>query len=101
MSILVVGSVAFDSVETHTSQKKQFLMLRIIMEFYRYAREAFQKGADVLAMDKLPVLEAVSRAKLISEEELARFDEILEKAREETAGLAPAEEPVTENESAT
>ena len=92
---------AFDSVDTYTSQKKQFLMLRTIMEFYRCAREAFQKGADVLAMDKLPVLEAVSRAKLIPEEELNRFEEILEQAGKETADLAATEAPVTEDESTT
>ena len=92
---------AFDSLDTYTSHKKQFLMLRNIIEFYRHARKVFEAGADVEEIGKLPVLERISRAKLIPEEEPEQFDAILEQARKELDGLAVADAPQTENGNAT
>ncbi len=84
---------AFDAVDTYTSQRKQFLMLRNIMAFYRHARTVFEKGADVEALAKLPILEDISRSKLIGEEDLEKFDEVLEKAKKELDGLAVENKP--------
>jgi len=78
---------AFDPIDTYTSQKKQFLMLRNIVLFYRKARKAFEAGADVEEIAKLPVLEAIARSKLIPEDDLDQFDAILERADKELAGL--------------
>jgi V/A-type H+-transporting ATPase subunit A len=91
---------AFDEVDTYTSPEKQFLMLRNIVHFYRHARRAFEAGADVEDIARTPVLERIARAKLISEEELEHFDEILEQARRELDGLAVTPAARTEGESA-
>ena len=92
---------AFDPVDTYTSQKKQFLMLRNIILFYRRAREVFERGAEVEEIGKLPVLERVARSKLIDEDQLTELDDILEQARKELDGLSVAEEEEAENESTT
>jgi len=91
---------AFDSIDTYTSGKKQFLMLRNIILFYHKAREVFEKGAEVEAISTLPVLERVSRSKFIDEDKLEEFDDILEQARRELDGLAVSEESQPEDESA-
>ena len=91
---------AFDSIDTYTSGKKQFLMLRNIILFYHKAREVFEEGAEVQAISTLPVLERVSRSKFIDEDKLEEFDEILEQARRELDELAVSEESQSEDESA-
>ncbi len=87
---------AFDSIDTYTSGKKQALMLRNILEFYHKAEEVFQKGAEVAAICELPVLEPISRSKLVDEENLKEFETILEQARKELAELVVSEESEAE-----
>jgi len=91
---------AFDSIDTFTSHKKQFLMLRNIILFYHRARKVFDTGAGVEQIEKLPVLEKISRSKFIAEDALTEFDDILEQARTELDGLAVAEDSETESENA-
>ena len=92
---------AFDSIDTYTSHKKQFLMLRNIILFYHRAREVFDAGAQVEQIEKLPALERISRSKFVAEDKLGEFDEIFEQARGELDGLAVAEDAGTESENAT
>ncbi len=68
---------AFDEIDTYTSMKKQFLMLKLIYEFDTRAREAVASFAslnDILASKSK---ERIGRAKYIKEDNLAEFDEIL------------------------
>lgn len=81
---------AFDSIDTFTSHRKQFLMLRNIIEFYHKAREVFDGGAEVEEIGKVAVLEDIARAKLVPETELQRFDEILKEIGRQLDALAVA-----------
>ena len=92
---------AFDPIDTYTSSKKQFLMLRNILLYYHKAREVFGRGATVQAMTELAVLERIARSKLIDEDKLEEFDDILKQAEKELEGLVSAGESETEDESAT
>ncbi|MDE6058723.1 MAG: V-type ATP synthase subunit A [Clostridia bacterium] len=68
---------AFDEVDTYTSMKKQFFMLKLIYEFDTCAREAVASFAsldDILASKSK---EKIGRAKYIREENLSEFDAIL------------------------
>lgn len=68
---------AFDEIDTYTSMKKQFLMLKLIYEFDTRAREAVASFAslnDILASKSK---ERLGRSKYIKEENLHEFDEIL------------------------
>jgi len=78
---------AFDPVDTFTSHKKQFLMLRNIVQFYQATRQAFEAGAEVEQISRLPVLERIARAKFVPEDRLEEFDDILREARTQLNGL--------------
>ena len=68
---------AFDEIDTYTSMKKQFLMLKLIYEFDTRAREAVASFAslnDILASKSK---ERLGRSKYIKEDNLSEFDEIL------------------------
>ena len=70
---------AFDEVDTYTSMKKQFLMLKLIYEFDFRAREAVEK---------------IGRAKYIKEDNLSEFDEILKLMGSEMKALQGGEDDV-------
>ncbi|HOD74910.1 MAG TPA: V-type ATP synthase subunit A [Syntrophorhabdaceae bacterium] len=67
---------AFDDRDTYTSLRKQFLLLNLILRYYDEIRTGLADGATLEALLKLNVLEDITRARLIPEEELERFGSI-------------------------
>ena len=71
---------AFDDIDTFTSLKKQAQMLDAILHYNAVVTEKLEQGYELSSMLDLPVMEDISRAKLISENELdARFAELKQK----------------------
>ncbi|MDE6790479.1 MAG: V-type ATP synthase subunit A, partial [Clostridia bacterium] len=68
---------AFDEIDTYTSMKKQFLMLKLIYEFDTRAREAVASFASINDVLASKSKERLGRSKYIKEENLSEFDEIL------------------------
>lgn len=67
---------SFDEIDTYTSLKKQFLMLRLILEFGEKGQMMLDAGVNLSDVIGLPVRERIGRAKYIPEDSLAYFDEI-------------------------
>ncbi len=78
---------AFHEVDTFTSMKKQFLMLKLIYEFDARAREAVENFVDVDDILACPFKERIGRAKYITEDNLAEFDDILKQMGAEIKAL--------------
>lgn len=83
---------AFDDVDTYSSMKKQFYMLKLIYEFDSKAREALENYVDINAIISCPFKERIGRAKYIPEDNLSEFDEILKQMNAELKGLAGGED---------
>ena len=83
---------AFDEIDTYTSMRKQFLMLKLIYEFDKAAREAIANYADLNAVLAYSCKEKIGRAKYIPEEGLAEFDDILRLISAETKSLIKGDE---------
>lgn len=79
---------AFDDVDTYTSLKKQYLMLKLICEFDARAREAVENYADMNAILSCSCKEKIGRAKYIAEDKLDEFDGILKLINTELKTLA-------------
>ena len=79
---------AFHDVDTYTSMRKQFLMLRLIYEFNRLAGEAIAEYADLDDILACPCKEKIGRAKYIPEENIAEFDGIFREMNTELKALA-------------
>ena len=60
---------AFHEVDTYTSPKKQFMMLKAIMTNYEKNLEALDKDASFKALLALPVRERIGRLKYVPEAE--------------------------------
>jgi len=85
---------AFDEVDTYTSMKKQYLMLKLIYEFYSRAREAVENFADMKAILACSCKEKIGRAKYLTENNLSEFDEILKIMATELKALSQGGEDV-------
>lgn len=85
---------AFDDVDTYTSMKKQFLMLKLINEFDSRAREAVASFASVEDVLKTSCKDRIGRSKFIPEDRLSDFDEILKLINTEMKALCTGGEDV-------
>ena len=68
---------AFDPEDAYTRLKKQFFMLKTIIELHRACERAVEKKAPLRKLLELPVRERITRMRYIKEEDLAEFDSIL------------------------
>ncbi len=64
---------AFDDVDTYTSNKKQFMMLKMIMDFSRECRNALASRLKVEKLFALPVSEKIARAKYVPEDKFESY----------------------------
>ena len=61
---------AFHDVDTYTPPKKQYLMMKLILDYYDVCSAAIDKGADVEALSMLPAREDIGRYKYLSNDEI-------------------------------
>jgi len=69
---------AFHEIDTYTSLRKQYLMLKTVLLFDRLAREELKAGGQFEKIAALPVRDKISRVKYIPEDKLEEF-QVLEK----------------------
>jgi len=67
---------AFDSTDSYSSTKKQFLILRLIILFHENAERVIENGVTIEKLNALPVKAKIIRAKYIEEKNLKTFSEI-------------------------
>ena len=97
---------AFHDVDTHTSMKKQYLMLSAILQFHERGLAAIKRGANVADIIALPLRETISRAKYVEEEKINQIEELLKQIETELdkqggaeqEAVATAGEPEKQNE---
>jgi V/A-type H+-transporting ATPase subunit A len=74
--------VAFDKIDTYSSARKQFLMLKCVLVFYRKSEELVKKGISVAELKQAPIFTDIMRMKQKYSEtdldELAEFPEKIE-----------------------
>ena len=79
---------AFHEVDTYTSPKKQFMMLKAIMTNYEKNLEALEKDASFRALLNLPVRERIGRLKYVPEAEAeAEYNAIMKDMNEQITAL--------------
>ncbi len=77
--------LAFHETDTYTSANKQYMMMKLVTEYYEKSKEALAKGADIEEIVKLPVREKIGRFKYIKEEDTEKeFSEITSMLIEQT-----------------
>lgn len=74
---------SFDEVDTYSSLRKQYLMMRLVMSFYEKAKTALEKGANVEDLIAMPSREPIGRFKYTPEDkiedEFTRINDLLDR----------------------
>jgi V/A-type H+-transporting ATPase subunit A len=72
--------VSFDKIDTFASARKQFLMLKVIILFYRRSEELVKKGISVGEIRELPIYNEIMRMKQVySESQLGQLEDFSKK----------------------
>jgi len=79
---------AFDEIDTYTSLKKQYWMLKVIITFHEKALEALEKNIELDKIVNLPIKEKISEISQIPENKLDELKGLLEEIRKEFAQLS-------------
>ncbi len=77
---------AFDEVDTYTSLKKQYLILKIIILFHENAQKAIKSDVTIEKLNNLPIKAKIVRAKSVKEDNLKVFSEIEEEIISQISG---------------
>lgn len=67
---------AFNEIDTYSSLKKQFNLLRTILHFYEEAKKAIERGILPDELFKMKVIELIGQAKFIPEDQLENFKKL-------------------------
>jgi len=78
---------AFHEVDTYTSIKKQYIMLKNIIHFYEESLQAIEKGVTVSELSGLPVLERIARMKFVPEDRMDEIESIRDEITKEISSL--------------
>ena len=84
---------AFHDVDTYASMKKQYEMLKMILNFYEWGVEAVGKGASFNKIAALPQREDIGRFKYIPESDIdAAYEKICSEMKQAINALTVREE---------
>lgn len=79
---------AFDPVDTYSSAKKQFLMLKAIVTFYKKSEELVKKGLNVNELKGTAVYKELMRMRLVySEGDLDKLAKLIDRIEEELTAM--------------
>jgi V/A-type H+-transporting ATPase subunit A len=80
---------AFDKVDTYCSALKQFLMLKVILDFYHKCEELVKRGINVTEIRQTTIYQEIMRMKTrYSEDQLEELKELSDKIDEAFLGLS-------------
>lgn len=83
---------AFHEIDTYTPLKKQYFMMKLIIDFYENSIEALNRGGDVESLVNLPVREQIGRFKYYNEDDIdGEYKKILENLNSEISSMLARE----------
>lgn len=78
---------AFHEIDTYSSLRKQYLMMKLIISGYELGKDALSKGVDLDSILNLSIRESVGRAKYIVENELDKLEELIKAQKKDISAL--------------
>ena len=84
---------SFHEVDTYSSLKKQYLLMKLVVAYYEQGAEALAKGANIQDLVKLEVREKIGRFKYVLEENLEEeYKAVLEQLAKEFSNVLGKED---------
>lgn len=72
---------AFDEIDTYTSLKKQYLMLKAIITFHEIGNKKLEQGKNFSEIVFSPLRERIAKMKFIPEEELDKIEKLIDEIK--------------------
>jgi V/A-type H+-transporting ATPase subunit A len=82
---------AFHEIDTYTSLKKQYLLLKTILYLYKKTKESLEEGISIDTIKSMKVWDRIARAKYIEEDKLEKIEKLSKNIEDEIATLAKEE----------
>ena len=74
---------ALDPIDTYSSPQKQFKMLKIIVNFHRYADRVVSKGSPIFKVTQLPIMNEIMRMKMtVTNDKVSVLDDLEKKMQQ-------------------
>ena len=84
---------SFHEIDTYTSLRKQYLMMKLVLGFYDKSVEALKEGAAVNDLIKMSVREQIGRYKYTPEDQLdTQYEAVVKELAAEISGLIGKED---------
>ncbi|MBU1164305.1 V-type ATP synthase subunit A [Patescibacteria group bacterium] len=74
---------AFDDVDTYTSAKKMYWMLKAILTFHHEGIKALDAGKELKQLIELPIKDKIAKAKMIEEKNMSELEKLTEQIKSE------------------
>ena len=79
---------SFDEIDTYTSLKKQYYMMKLVYAYYEQGSAALKDGASINDLVKLKVRERIGRFKYVHEDDIdTEYKAVIDALQLEIAGL--------------
>ncbi|MCC8110095.1 MAG: V-type ATP synthase subunit A [Ruminococcus sp.] len=79
---------AFHEIDTYTPPEKQYLMMKLILQYYDLSRAALDQGAEIESLALLPAREDIGRFKYTEISEIdTHYAQIVQQLEAQTAAL--------------
>jgi len=76
---------AFDEIDTYTSTRKMYWLLKAILTFYSESLAALDAGKELKDLINLPVKEKIGKAKMIREDNLVELEKLIEEIKSQVS----------------
>ena len=84
---------SFHEIDTYTSLRKQFLMMKLVMAFYEESQKALNDGASANGLIKMAVREQIGRFKYTTEDNIeTEYKKVLDELAKEIADVLGKED---------
>lgn len=78
---------AFDDIDTYTSPKKMYWLLKLILSFHQEGVTALEKGKDLKKLISLTVKDKIAKSKMVEEKNLDQLKDLMEEIKSEINNL--------------
>ena len=82
---------AFHDIDTYASMKKQYKMLKLMIDYYRLGQEALGRAVRLNDILSIPARDLIGRSKYIEESNIEEFDKLSAELRAQISSLTAKE----------
>ncbi len=82
---------AFHEIDTYASMKKQYRMLKLIIDYHKLGQAALNRSVRLSDILSIPVREAIGRSKYIEERNIDEFDRVSAELKAQISALTAKE----------